>query len=99
MRDYSGMKYNDDFVQVVVASNEDSYESVGVLLVSSLETGEGWVMDSDFSYHMCPRKEYFETLKLEQGGEYCLVTIRLTMFIAFVRSEFKCSMIVSFFIT
>lgn len=23
-------------------------------------------MNSDFSYHMCPRKEYFETLKLEE---------------------------------
>jgi len=72
-------------VQVAVASDEDSYESAGALVVTS------WVLDSGCSYHMCPRKEYFETLALKEGGvvrlgnnKMCKVqgmsTIRLKMF-------------------
>ena len=48
-------------------------------------------MDSGCSYHMCPKKEYFETLKHKEGGTVllgddhpCKVqgigTIRLKMF-------------------
>lgn len=51
-----------------MALDEDGYESVCALVVSSLETEYSWVIDSSCSYHMCQRKEYFETLKLEQGG-------------------------------
>jgi len=25
-------------------------------------------LNSGFSFHVCPRNEYFETLKLEEGG-------------------------------
>ena len=49
-------KDNDDFVQVVVALNEDGYESVMALVASSLETKDTWVLDEVFSYHICPRK-------------------------------------------
>lgn len=52
----------------MIALDEDDYVSVGTLVVSSLETEDSWVLDSGCSYHMCLRKEYFETLKLEKGG-------------------------------
>lgn len=36
-------------------------------MVSSLKSEKIWVMDLGCSYHMCSRKYYFETLKLEDG--------------------------------
>lgn len=78
-------------VQVAVASDEDGYESAGALVVTSWEPEKSWVLDSGCSYHMCPRKEYFETLALKEGGvvrlgnnKACKVqgmgTVRLKMF-------------------
>ncbi|MCH88060.1 heat-shock protein, partial [Trifolium medium] len=68
----------------------------GLGLVSCLEKSltvadESWVMDSGCSYHMCSKKEYFETLELVEGevvhladGNTCKVqgmcSICLTMF-------------------
>ncbi|XP_058775341.1 uncharacterized protein LOC131649605 [Vicia villosa] len=63
-----GRKVNDDYVHVTITLDEDSYEDTGALVVSSLEIEDNWVIDSGCSYHMCPRIEYFETLKLVQGG-------------------------------
>lgn len=51
----------------MVAYDKDSYEGVGELVMLILENEKGWVISSCCSYHMCPRKEYFKTLKLEQG--------------------------------
>lgn len=67
MMDCPRKKSNDYFIYIVVASDENSYESVGALLVSSLRNVEVWVTNPSCSYHMYPRKKYFETLKLEQG--------------------------------
>jgi len=36
--------------------------------LTSREPEKGWVLDSGCSYHICPRKEYFETLELKEGG-------------------------------
>ena len=47
---------------------KESYDDADALVVSSLETEDSWVIDSGFSYHMCPRIEYFEILKMVQGG-------------------------------
>ena len=77
-------------VQVAVASDEDGYESVGALVVTSWEPEKSWVLEG-CSYHMFPRKEYFETLALKEGGvvrlgnnKACKVqgmgTVRLKMF-------------------
>src|SRR4030065_2125670 len=55
-------------VQVAEASNDDGYESAGALAVTSWDPEKSWVLDSGCSYHICPRKEYFETLKLVEGG-------------------------------
>lgn len=59
---------NDNFVHIAFAFDEDSYESVGALVMSSLETEDGWVMNLGCYYQICLRKDYFETLKLEQNG-------------------------------
>jgi len=40
--------------------------------VTSWKPEKGWVLDSGCSYHICPRKEYFETLELKEGGVVCL---------------------------
>lgn len=37
-------------------------------MVSGLDAEEGYVVNSIFSYHLCPRKEYCDTLKLKQGS-------------------------------
>ena len=76
---------------VQIASEEEGYESAGALTVTSWEPEKGWVLDSGCSYHICPRKEYFETLELKEGGvvrlgnnKACKIqgmgTIRLKMF-------------------
>ncbi|CAJ2646442.1 unnamed protein product [Trifolium pratense] len=51
----------------IVVSEEEGYESAGALTVTSWEPEKSWVMDSGCSYHICPRKEYFETLELKEG--------------------------------
>lgn len=55
---------NEDSIQISISFDDDSYESTGMLVVLSLETEEGWVIDPCCSYQMCQRKEYFETLNL-----------------------------------
>jgi len=47
---------------VQIASEQEGYESVGALNVTSWEPEKGWLLDSGCSYHICLRKEYFETL-------------------------------------
>ena len=42
---------NDDDV---VASEDESYDSAGVLLASETQTNSKWTLDSGCSYHMCP---------------------------------------------
>ncbi|CAJ2668093.1 unnamed protein product [Trifolium pratense] len=75
----------------IAVSEEEGYESAGTLTVTSWEPEKSWVMDSGCSYHICPRKEYFETLELKEGGvvrlgnnKACKVqgigTIRLKMY-------------------
>ena len=53
---------------IQIASEEEGYESVGALTVTSWEPEKGWVLDSGCFYHICLRKEYFETLELKEGG-------------------------------
>ena len=59
--------------------------------MTSWEPEKSWVLDSRCSYHICPIKEYFETLDLKEGGvvrlgnnKACKIkgmgTIRLKMF-------------------
>nr|KYP56856.1 hypothetical protein KK1_003105 [Cajanus cajan] len=55
-----------DSLDVTVVS--DGYESVGVLMTSTSKMQKNWVMDSGCTYHMCPVKDFFETLELKQSG-------------------------------
>lgn len=71
-RDCPKRRGSDDSIQIAVASDDDSYDNASALVVSSVETAKGWVLDSVCSYNMCSRKEYFETLKLEQGEVFFL---------------------------
>ena len=53
-------------VQVAVMSDKDGYERAGALVVTSKEPEKSRVLDSGCFYHMCPRKQYFETLALKE---------------------------------
>lgn len=64
IRDCLENKGNHDYVQIIVASDKDSYGSVGAIVVTILEIVQCCIMYSNYSYHMCTRKEYFEILKL-----------------------------------
>ncbi|MCI73351.1 acylamino-acid-releasing enzyme, partial [Trifolium medium] len=52
----------------IAVSEEEGFESAGALTVTSWEPEKSWAMDSGCSYHIYPRKEYFETLELKEGG-------------------------------
>lgn len=39
-----------------------------MLVAFAFDTKRSWVMDSGCTYHMCPVKEFFETLELREGG-------------------------------
>ena len=66
-RDFPERKVSEDYVQDTVSLGEESYEYAEALVVSSLETEYSWVIESGCPYHMFPRIEYFETLKMVQG--------------------------------
>jgi len=53
---------------VQIASEEEGYEMAEALTVTSWEPKKGWALDSGCSYHICPRKKYFEALELKEGG-------------------------------
>ncbi|KEH40324.1 hypothetical protein MTR_1g027280 [Medicago truncatula] len=65
--------------------------SAGALVVTSSKSEKSWVLDLGFSYHMCPRKEYFKTFGSKRrrscstrNNKACKVqgmgTVRLKMF-------------------
>lgn len=56
MKDCPKREDNENYVQIVVALDEDGYKSIVALVVSSFETEKNWVLDSGCSYHMCSRK-------------------------------------------
>ena len=44
---------------VEAANMSQGYESSEVLIVSSNDSREEWIMDSGYTFHMTPRKEWF----------------------------------------
>lgn len=85
----------------IVASEDECYDSAGVLLAAGIQTNSKWVVDSRCTYHMCPDKHLRVNYKPFNGGEVmignnsmCKViglgTIRLKMFNGMIR-ELKMS--------
>ncbi|KAH9702699.1 hypothetical protein KPL70_010850 [Citrus sinensis] len=79
-----------------VASEDEGYDSAGVLLASETQTNSKWILDSGCSYHMCPDQNLFTTYNAFNGGEVlmgnntmCKVvrlgTIRFKMFDGMIR--------------
>lgn len=98
VKDCPRREENEEFVEIVVASDMDSsYASVGALVMSSLDTEKSWVIDLECSYHMCTKKQYFENLKLKECEVVLFVIIRLASYTLLVQSNFKYSMIVNSF--
>ncbi|MCI56292.1 hypothetical protein A2U01_0077543, partial [Trifolium medium] len=62
------LKDDDDSVHGGDASLGDGYEDAGALVVPRWESEERWVMDSECFYHVCSKKDYFETLELVEDG-------------------------------
>ncbi|KAJ0844964.1 putative RNA-directed DNA polymerase [Helianthus annuus] len=46
----------------------ESYESADVLMVTKMESSLLWILDSGYSYHMTPHREFFKELKMESQG-------------------------------
>lgn len=55
---------NEENVTVVM----DVYESAKVLNVSETDSSKEWIIDSRYSFHMCPTKSWFETFTVLDGG-------------------------------
>ncbi|KAH9682681.1 hypothetical protein KPL71_027445 [Citrus sinensis] len=79
-----------------IASEDEGYDSAGVLLASETQTNSKWILDSGCSYHMCPDQNLFTTYNAFNGGEVlmgnntmCKVvglgTIRFKMFDGMIR--------------
>ncbi|PNX84678.1 acylamino-acid-releasing enzyme [Trifolium pratense] len=77
-----------------IATSDEGYESAGALIITSWEPEKRWVMDSGWSYRICPRKEYFETWNLNKVELSVSVTIRCVRFKVWVLSDSRCLMIV-----
>lgn len=52
--------------EAVVASK--NFDSAEVLAISDQETSKEWILDSGWSFHMCPNKSWFEALTEEDEG-------------------------------
>ena len=50
----------------------DGYDSAKVLNVAEVDSGKEWILNSGFSFHMCPIKAWFEDFK-EADGVYVLL--------------------------
>ena len=79
-----------------VASEDEGYDSTGVLLASETQTNSKWILDSGCSYHMCPDQNLFTTYNvfnrcevLMGNNTMCKVvrlgTIRFKMFDGMIR--------------
>ncbi|KAL5544596.1 hypothetical protein UlMin_008380 [Ulmus minor] len=52
-----------------VVQNDDGYESLDVLVVSTKHSDRHWIMDSGCSFHMTPNGGWFEDYKEINGGQ------------------------------
>ncbi|KAE8700517.1 hypothetical protein F3Y22_tig00110556pilonHSYRG00215 [Hibiscus syriacus] len=50
----------------------DGYDSTEALVITESESSKEWILDSGCSFHMCPHKDWFETLQLVSGGTVLL---------------------------
>lgn len=57
----------------MVVLDEDGYENVGPLVLTSLEIKKVCLLDFKSSYHMCQKKEYFKNLEIKEGGVVQLI--------------------------
>ncbi|KAH9704893.1 Integrase catalytic domain-containing protein [Citrus sinensis] len=55
----------------VVASKESDkeYDSAGVLVALNMQNEGKWVLDSGYTYHMCPHKHLFSSYQRFDGGK------------------------------
>ena len=54
---------------------DDSNEDEKIALISYVNKGERWIIDSVFSHHMSSDKSNFETLEHYKGSLLILVTM------------------------
>lgn len=62
---YSQEKQRDSGEASIVS---DGYESAEALAITDQDSTSEWIVDSGCSFHMCPTKSWFETLKEEEQG-------------------------------
>ncbi|XP_073136937.1 uncharacterized protein [Henckelia pumila] len=67
-RDFKGKTKETGDVSVA----SDGYESSNVLLDAITESNKNWIMDSGFSFHMSPHRNWFHDFKEVEGGSVLL---------------------------
>ena len=59
--------------KVVVASeDEGDYDEADVLVAAERHPTGEWILDSGYSFHMCPNKSFFKTFENVNGGKVLL---------------------------
>ncbi|KAK9078793.1 hypothetical protein SSX86_002851 [Deinandra increscens subsp. villosa] len=69
---YESSSYSKDQGNVSTSDPLDGYDSSDVLVVSSTDIDQNWILDSGCSYHMTPHKHFFSKLDLID-----MVTVKL----------------------
>ena len=47
---------------------QEGYDNAEVLVVSKEDSQKEWILDSRYSFHMCPNKGWFDNYKQIDGG-------------------------------
>ena len=64
------MKKNQDgFLNTYLANFSNGLDNAEVLIVSTIQSNNEWIMDSGCTYHMTPRKEFFFNFRPLDGGK------------------------------
>ena len=56
-------KVKDEESRGEVSIVEDGYESANILIVSTCESDQKWILDSGCTFHMTPNKDWFESFQ------------------------------------
>ena len=58
----------DKFGNAAIATEETSFETAEVLIATKDKSQGQWVLDSRFTFHMSPNRNYFTTYQSCDGG-------------------------------
>ena len=62
-------KNQDGFLNSDLANFSDGLDNAEVLIVSTVQSNNEWIMNSRSTYHVTPRKEFFFNFRQLDGGK------------------------------